>query len=620
MAADYDVLIVGSGIAGSSLGLVLGKAGLRTLVIEKGVHPRFAIGESTLPTTTLLMRRLARDYGVPELDDVCHYFGLRKLGLTAYPKQHFWFGYHRPGQPLGDGDQLLFDTIRPPVGPDVHFLRSDVDAYLTSRLSHYGVDYSERTEITGFEQDGIAWRVGLRTPAGEQSVRVRCTVDASGHASYFAKRFALRDDPPRLTTNTRSLFSHFRDVRPLEEAIGRPHRYHRDRDRGTVHHCFDGGWLWVIPFDNGVTSVGLQLDNARHPLDPALPPEAELRDWIARYPTMQAHLGAMQPIRPFTRTGRVQFTTSQIVGDGYILSPHAAGFIDPLYSTGMLLTMAFINRIVPRLTSAAAADDFSAERFRPVEALFFEELAHMDRIVGGTFASFRDFATFKQYWRTFAHASAVQYFTGAAVPTDYFLEHPLLYGAGYAGWQDTVRRMHAIVCDPSLPAETAAARLKELMDAVPHAFRRARYETSPDTPVHLDTWSDQPYVVRHLLQFIRQEELKGSTRLAPAVPMLLDVLGLGLGRPSMTVKYYASKLRGSGYHRWIDRLNGAPADVPQFEEIAPAAETVAVGEEDAIRRFDPPHDGPVGPHDDGRGPGELEIAGGGGESSRVPRS
>lgn len=617
MVAEYDVLIVGSGIAGSTLGLVLGKVGLRTLVVEKGAHPRFAIGESTLPTTTLLMRRLARDYGVPELDDVCHYFGLRKLGLTAYPKQHFWFGYHRPGEPLEDGDQLLFDTIRPPVGPDVHFLRSDVDAYLTSRLPHYGVDYSERTEITRFERAGDAWRVGLQTPAGEQSVRVRFTVDASGHASYFAKRHGLRDNPPRLTTNTRSIFSHFRGVRPLEEAIGRPHRYHRDRDRGTVHHCFDGGWLWVIPFDNGITSVGLQLDNARHPLDPGISPEVELHEWISRFPTMQAHLGDMRAIRPLTRTGRVQFTASQIVADGFILSPHAAGFIDPLYSTGMLLTMAFINRIVPVLKRAAADDDFAAERLRPIEALFFEELAHMDRIVGGTFASFRDFATFKQFWRTFAHASAVQYFTGAAVPTDYFLEHPLLYGAGYAGWQETVRSMHAIVCDSSLPADAAAARLKDLMDAVPHAFRQARYETAPGTPVHLDTWSDQPYVIRHLLKFIQQEELKGSMRLAPAVPMLLDVLGLGVGRPAMTVKYYASKLRGSGYHRWIDRLNGAPADVPQFEEITPVPEPVTVRENGAIQRADPAHAPLNGPHDATGAAADLEIASERGDSSRV---
>lgn len=598
MPPQYDILVVGSGIAGSSLALVLGRAGAKVLVIEKGAHPRFAIGESTLPTTTLLMRRLARDYDVPELAEVCHYFGLRRLGLTAYPKQHFWFGYHRPGEPLADGDQLLFDTIRPPIGPDVHVLRSDVDAYLVSCFPKYGVDYSERTQLAGFDRDGDAWRIRLKTPHGDETVRVKYTIDASGHASYFANEFGLREDPPRLKTNTRSIFSHFCGVKPLEDAIGRPHPYHRDRDRGTVHHCFDGGWLWVIPFDNGVTSVGLQLDNARFPLDPDVPPEVELQDWIDRFPTMQAHVGDMQPIRPHTRTGRVQFTTSQVVGDGFTLAPHAAGFIDPLYSTGILLTMAFINRIAPLVRGALATGDFSRERFQPIEPLFFQELKHMDRIVSGSFASFRDFSLFKQYWRTFSHASAVQYFTGAAVPTEYYLQQPLLYGSGFPAWRETVARMHAIVCDDSLPVPDAAARLKSLMDTVPHAFRQARYELGPDRPVHLDTWTDQPYVIRHLLKFIRQDEIKGSTRLVPAVPMLLDVLGMGWGRPSMRLKYYFSKLRGTDFHHWMDRLEGAAADVPQFEP-APATPPSLPVRDNQIRRLDPAHQDAVStPHAD----------------------
>lgn len=596
MPPQYDILIVGSGIAGSSLALVLCRAGARVLVIEKSAHPRFAIGESTLPTTTLLMRRLARDYDVPELAEVCHYFGLRKHNLTAFPKQHFWFGYHRPGEPLADGDQLLFDTIRPPIGPDVHVLRSDVDAFLVTQFPKYGIDYSEQTEITGFDRDGDAWRVALRSPNGDGAVKVRYTIDASGHASYFANRFGLRDDPPRLTTNTRSIFSHFCGVNPLETAIGRPHPYHRDRDRGTVHHCFDGGWLWVIPFDNGITSVGLQLDNARFPLDPDVRPDVELHDWISRFPTMQAHLGDMQPIRPYTRTGRVQFTTSRVVGDGFILSPHAAGFIDPLYSTGILLTMAFINRIAPLVRSALATGDFSRERFLPIERIFFTELEHMDRIVGGSFASLRDFALFKQFWRTFSHSSAVQYFTGAAVPTDYLLDHPLLYGSGFPEWRETVTRMHEIVCDASKPVADAAQQLKSLMDRVPHAFRQARYELGPDRPVHLDTWTDQPYVIRHLLKFIRQDEIKDSARIFPAVPMLLDVLGIGWGRPSMRLKYYFSKMRGTEFHHWMDRLDGAAADVSQFEPELASPPSLPV-RNDQIRRLDPAHESAAGaPH------------------------
>ena len=86
MERNYDVVVAGGGIAGSITALVLQQSGIRTLVIERGSHPRFAIGESTLPTTTFLLRRMAERYGIPELAEICSYEGLRKNGCAAWPK------------------------------------------------------------------------------------------------------------------------------------------------------------------------------------------------------------------------------------------------------------------------------------------------------------------------------------------------------------------------------------------------------------------------------------------------------------------------------------------------------------------------------------------------------
>src|SRR6185369_16037858 len=102
--------------------------------------------------------------------------------------------------------------------------------------------------------------------------------------------------------------------------------------------CFRGGWIWVIPFDNGVTSVGLQLDRTLYPIDETKSPEEELYLFMKRFPSIWAHLGKMVPVRPIVRTDRIQFTSKSILGDGFILAPHAAGFIEPLFSTGILLT------------------------------------------------------------------------------------------------------------------------------------------------------------------------------------------------------------------------------------------------------------------------------------------
>src|SRR5688572_30739558 len=100
MGKSHDVIIIGSGIAGSSLALVLQKAGVQTFVLERKTHPRFAIGEATIPTTSFLLNQLAADYDVPELGQVSHYLGLRERGCAAWPKQGFWYGLHSAGSPL----------------------------------------------------------------------------------------------------------------------------------------------------------------------------------------------------------------------------------------------------------------------------------------------------------------------------------------------------------------------------------------------------------------------------------------------------------------------------------------------------------------------------------------
>jgi tetracycline 7-halogenase / FADH2 O2-dependent halogenase len=551
---QYDVVIVGSGIAGSILALTLSRVGCRVLVVEKGKHPRFTIGESTVPTMTLGMRQLAERYGVPELADVCHYLGLKKRGLTGYPKRHFWFGLHHPHQEIVPGEEIVLDTFPLPVGPDIHMLRADVDGFLVSRFADYGVDYLDMTEVVDFEHAAGANRLLLRTPHGDEAIVAKLAVDASGHASFFAERFGLRERPCRFHTKTRAIFGHFRDVGPLDNALGsRPHPFRYQRDSGTMQHCFDGGWIWVIPFDDGVTSVGFMLDPERFPLDPNVSPEAEIESIMDRFPSVRAHLGQMTPIRPLVRSGRVQFSCRNIVGDGFVLTPHAAAFIDPLFSTGMLLTVTFINRLVPLIEQAMKDDDFSADRFRPLEEAFFKEIDLVDLAVSGMIASFRDFEMFRQYWRIWVQASAYQYFASAGMPSGTPVV-PYVYGAGLKSWRETVAAMHEVVTNRELPAQEAAARLKELKDAVPQPFSLRRYAMNTGQPLYIHTQMDPLKVLRWFIGFYREPELRPHLRLRGLTPRLMTVMGVGTGQIKLAAQYLRSKWRGTALHTWIDGI------------------------------------------------------------------
>jgi FADH2 O2-dependent halogenase len=554
----YDVIVLGSGIAGSITALVLQQLGIKTVVVERKSHPRFVIGESTIPTTALLLRHLASTYDVPEIAQVAHYLWLRENGCAAWPKQQFWYGVHREGARLDRRHESLFETLLLPVGPDVHMLRADADAFLASRLEKYGAVHLDNTELLDFAKEPDGVRVRLRGPEGERDMRAKFLVDASGHASFLAKRFELRDDDARLRTNTRSLFGHFRDVPELDEALGgyNPNFRFR-RSAGTMHHCFRGGWIWVIPFDNGVTSVGVELDRRIHPLDESVTPEQELAAILARYPSVKDHLGAMKPVRPIIRADRIQFTTKSILGDGFILTPHAATFIEPLFSTGIVLTLTFVARFAPAAREAFAKGDWNMEQFRFIEKHFFAEVQQVDRLVDGTIQSFRDYDVFKQYWRNWIMATLAQFGT-CILAKGATRESPMLYGAGIHGFPEAVEEMHEMVCREDADPLDLARRLKAKIDPWWERLCMPTLWTEDDFAVG----SPQSMCVRggdsHEPRTLWLQKLaKDLAYLDPAIKIehaeqWLDTFS-GV-HASHLERYQRSKREGSDFHRAYDRI------------------------------------------------------------------
>ncbi|HEX2691951.1 MAG TPA: FAD-dependent oxidoreductase [Kofleriaceae bacterium] len=472
---DYDVVVIGSGIAGSTLALVLARSGVRTLVVEKGRHPHFVIGESTVPSTSYSFEYLRQLCDVPELAAAYSYPGLKEAGCAGWPKQHFWFGWSDPGVPVTPDKELCFYALLPPRGPDFHANRADLDHFFVKLFPKYGVAYEDKTSVTGFESDKHGARLTLKSEgdASERTVTASYVVDCSGHASFLAKKYGLRKEDPGFSTNSRSLFGHFKNVKFLDDILPPNEEMGFLRDGGTIHHVFKGGWIWGIRFDSGVVSVGITLDRDVWPLDESITPEEEMRAIIDRYPTIKEAYGNMEAIRPIIRTGRVhggtdriQFSCSSILGERFILSPHAAGFIDPLFSTGILLTGAFHNRFVPLAVKAVADGDWSMERFRPLETVFMKEIDLVDKVVGGMFRSWRyGHATFTHYWRLWLYIGSVMYLTRVAVAME-DATAPGVFAANVPTAEKLVQRMYDIIFDPAFEAESGTRALKATMDEV----------------------------------------------------------------------------------------------------------------------------------------------------------
>ena len=365
----YDVTILGAGIAGSILAAILAKQGVKTLLIDSASHPRFAIGESTIPQTLCYMRTLAARYGIPEIKTLSNLNDCAKyIGPTHGRKAHFGFMIHHEGQSQQPRECTLFNA--PKLLAEAHHLfRQDTDAYIFHAAIRYGAVARQNVRIEDVEFDDTGVTLGA---VGGETFRTRYVVDATGARSLLADKLGKRDKQARFKHHSRSLWTHMQGVPhtdslfPRSKADTPPKAWYE----GTVHHMFERGWYWVIAFDNNefskspLCSVGLTLDERLYPRNPDEHPHDEFMRIASKYPDIERQYRGAVPVREWTTTDRIQWSSSDTVGDRWCLLGHAAGFIDPLFSFGMSNTLSAVSALVPRLVKGLKEDDLSRRALR----------------------------------------------------------------------------------------------------------------------------------------------------------------------------------------------------------------------------------------------------------------
>ena len=401
---DCDLAIVGSGFAGSLLAMIAQRLGYRVMLLERGRHPRFAIGESASPLAGILLEQLADRYDLPRVRPLSAFGTWQRTYpdvICGLKRGFTYFRHERDQSYRVDADratQLLVAASPNDELSDTHWLRSDVDHFLVGEAIATGVEYVDEIQLESFERVGdTSVLTGSRreTPV---AIRAALVVDASGPHGFLSRALNVRNRGFAGYPATQALFSHFTGVARCEQMPEFAAPRHMDEtapyamDDAALHHVFDGGWMWVLRFGNGVTSAGIAVtDDLAQELGLA-DGEPAWRRFLALYPSIASQFADAQPTREFTWMPRLSWRAEEAAGPGWVMLPSAAGFVDPLFSTGIPLTLLGIDRIARILKGRR-----SSRPFDDYAQVTLAEADHTARFVAGCYAAFPRFEQFAAY-------------------------------------------------------------------------------------------------------------------------------------------------------------------------------------------------------------------------------
>ena len=408
MSQRVDVAIIGSGFSGSILAWILAKRGMRVALIDASTHPRFAIGESSTPIADTILRRLGQQFKLPELCSLSTWATWQKEhpDLACGRKRGFSYYFHRQGEPFAEsnlGERSLLVAASPDDEvADTHWYRPDVDTYFWRRAVAAGA-----LDLTGH-------RVHAVQPAGEGTWAVECgqasqvkvlaewIIDASGRSSVLARLASAPSLVDRLRTCSRSMFAHYRGVaswRSLAHRQGLETKHDPfNPDDAAQHHLVGDGWVWMLRFNNGITSVGYTCG--------AEQPSRSPRSVSRAFPALADLLRNASMVAPESgprSSGRLQSWFDPVVDSRRIMLPTAALTLDPLHSTGIAHALAGVERLTAIIgCNSRAEQNELIERYR---RSFLEETEFLDTLVNTAYELIGDFDRFT--------AACMLYFAGA---------------------------------------------------------------------------------------------------------------------------------------------------------------------------------------------------------------
>ncbi|MEP6753947.1 MAG: tryptophan 7-halogenase [Chthonomonadales bacterium] len=403
----YDIVVIGSGFGGSLFSMIAKRLGKSVLLVERGKHPRFAIGESTSPLANLIIEQLADKYHLPRLKPLTTYGPWQRTysDIACGLKRGFSYFSHEFGKPFHDTDdhhrQLLVAANPNSETADTHWYRQDVDHFFQQEAIVLGVDYSDETaaNLLGTDDEGVS---RIRFSKGPVIWDVECNliVDASGPRGFLSRELGIPEVELKDYPQTATLFSHFEGVERVENLPDFANCMNGEVpfpvDDAALHHVFDGGWIWVLRFNNGITSAGVACETRIAERFGMADVEAGWHRFLKSLPSVAKQFANAKHTRPFIFSPKMTYRAERVVGKGWAMLPSAAGFVDPLFSTGIPLTLLGIERLGEILGGGSRHQELG-DGLAEYGRITLEEIDWTAKFIGNCCAGFKDFHAFQEY-------------------------------------------------------------------------------------------------------------------------------------------------------------------------------------------------------------------------------
>jgi flavin-dependent dehydrogenase len=353
--ATFNTIVIGAGPAGSTAAALLAEHGLRVLLLEREKFPRYHIGESLLPFTCYPLKRLGL------LDRM-----RRSEFVKKYSVQFV--------SPSGQASQPFYFSTRyePEVAQTWQVLRSEFDQMLMDNARSKGAEILEETTVRELvREEGRTIGVKAQSKAGQVlEFRAPVTLDCSGREAFAPTRLNWRIREPKL--NKVAVWTYYRGAL-RDEGV--------DGGATTVAYVPEKGWFWYIPQHRDMVSVGvvaegkyLTRDSVRAPRD-IFNREIEQNAWIKQ------HLAPGTQVGEFRITSEYSWRSRYCAADGLLVAGDAFGFLDPVFSSGVMLALKSGVLAADAVHAAIQAQDFSAERFTEYGRSMRDGLENMRKLV-----------------------------------------------------------------------------------------------------------------------------------------------------------------------------------------------------------------------------------------------